>query len=124
MPTKKKTSTTKRKIKAKTTPVSDYIKNVKQTSEDRMLEKIEDYVDKNWAETAQKIAEKRSNRPTRHYKKAELEAMISRVSIENNSSSVRKDNNKWLVYIVYSIIVIAVILFIMKCIIWNTPQIS
>lgn len=124
MPTKKKTSTTKHKIKAKTTPVSDYIKNVKQTSEDRMLEKIEDYVGKNWDETVQRITERKNNRPKKHYKKAELEAMISRISIENDSNSVKKDSNKWLIYLIYIIVIIAILLIFSKFYTWNIPQIQ
>lgn len=125
MPTKKKTSTTKhRKVKTESTKISNITNNIKQTSEDRMLKKIEDYVDRNWNETAQKIAEKKSNRPTKHYKKAELEAMISRISIENDSNSVKKDTNKWLIYLIYFIVIIVILIIFSKFYAWNIPQIQ
>ena len=125
MPTKKKATTTKRrKVKTKSTELSNIINNIKQTSEDRMLEKIEDYVGKNWDETVQRITERKDNRPKKHYKKAELEAMISRISIENDSSSVKKDSNKWLIYLIYIIVIIAILLIFSKFYAWNIPQIQ
>jgi len=125
MSTKKKATTTKRrKVKTESTKISNITNNIKQTSEDRMLKKIEDYVDKNRNETAQKIAEKKSKRPTKHYKKAELEAMISRISIENDSSSVKKDSNKWLIYLIYIIVIITILLIFSKFYAWNIPQIQ
>lgn len=125
MPAKKKATTTKhRRVKTKSKELSNIINNIKETSEDKMLKKIEDYVDKNWNETAQKIAEKKSKRPTKHYKKTELEAMISRISIENDSSSVKKDSNKWLIYLIYIIVIIAILLIFSKFYAWNIPQIQ
>jgi len=125
MPAKKKATTTKHlRVKTKSKELSNIINNIKETSEDKMLKKIEDYVDKNWNETAQKIAEKKSKRPTNHYKKAELEAMISRISIENDSSSVKKDSNKWLIYLIYIIVIITILLIFSKFYAWNIPQIQ
>jgi hypothetical protein len=42
-------------------------KNIKLAKEDRMLEKIEKYVDKNREKTSQEIAERKSKRPAKQY---------------------------------------------------------
>jgi hypothetical protein len=50
--------------------------------------------------------------------------MISRISIENDSSSVKKDSNKWLIYLIYIIVIIAILLIFSKFYAWNIPQIQ
>ena len=95
MPTKKKSNTSKNsKVKIETTKPSDTQKTKKLSRKEKMHEKVENYVYKNRDKTSQKIIEKKSKRPTENYKEADLEAMISRISLENNPESVKKDNSK------------------------------
>ena len=59
--------------------------NIKQKKEDRMLEKVERYVDKNREKTSQEMMERKSKRPTKQYQEGELEVMISRISSKSES---------------------------------------
>ncbi len=95
MPAKKSTSTTKKsKINIDDSKLSN-ISNTKNLSrKDRMHEKVENYVYKNRDKTSQKIIEKKSKRPEKDYQKSDLETMISRIRLENNPKSIKKDSHK------------------------------
>jgi hypothetical protein len=60
-------------------------KNIKLRKEDRMLEKVERYVDKNREKTSQEMMERKSKRPAKQYQEGELEVMISRISSKSES---------------------------------------
>jgi phosphoenolpyruvate-protein kinase (PTS system EI component) len=53
--------------------------NIKLAKEDKMLEKVEEYVDKNREKTSQEMLERKSKRPVNKYQEADLEVMISRI---------------------------------------------
>jgi len=58
-------------------------KDIKLKNEDKMLQKVERYVDKNREKTSQEIMERKSKRPNVKYNAADLEVMISRVSAQS-----------------------------------------
>ena len=118
MPTKNKNSN------AKIEPTKASESNKRLTRKDKMHEKVENYVYKNRDKTSQKIIEKKSKRPARKYQEADVEAMISRISIENSSVKTDKQSSKWLIYLIYIIIIIVALLFVMKNFWWIMPQIS
>ncbi len=43
-------------------------KNIKSANEDKILEKVEKYVDKNWEKTSQEMMERKRIRPANNYK--------------------------------------------------------
>ena len=95
-----------------------------KTKDDRMLEKVEKYVDKNREKTSQEMIERKSKIPTKKYQEWDLEVMISRVSIESKPKEKTKEISKWILYIIYAIIFIITMIFIVKYFfIWNIPQI-
>lgn len=108
-------TTTKKKVD----PDLSYMK------EDRILEKIEKYVDKNREETSQRISERKDKRNNTKLKKADLEVMISRISNESKPREKAKEISKWVLYIIYIIIFIVILIFLVKSFFtWKTPQIS
>lgn len=94
-----------------------------KTKDDRMLEKVEKYVDKNREKTSQEMIERKSKRPTKKYQEWDLDVLISRVSIESKPNVKTKKTSKLVLYIIYTIIIIAILIFIAKFFFaWNTPQ--
>ena len=79
-----------------------------------MLEKVEKYVNKNREKTSQEIMEKKSKRPITKYNAADLEVMISRVSVESKPKEKVQQTSKWILYIIYTIIIIAILIFAIK----------
>ena len=89
-----------------------------------MLEKVEKYVDKNREKTSQEILERKRKRPTNNYKEWDLDVLISRVSIESKPNNKTKETSKLILYILYTLIIIAILIFIVKFFfVWNIlPQ--
>lgn len=95
-------------------------KNIKSANEDKILEKVEKYVDKNWEKTSQEMMERKRIRPANNYKEWDLDVLISRVSIESKPNNKTKETSKLILYIIYSLIIIAILIFIVKFFfIWN-----
>ena len=98
-------------------------KNIKLANEDKMLEKVEKYVDKNREKTSQEMIERKKKRPTNNYKEWDLDVLISRVSIESKPKEITKEISKWILYIIYTIILITILIFTVKFFLaWNIPQ--
>ena len=94
------------------------------TEEERMLEKVEKYVDKNWDETSKDMAERKSKRPAVNYQNADIEVMISRISEESKDKEPNK-SSKMFVYLIYIVIILVIIIFWIKYFwMYNVPQIS
>ena len=100
-------------------------KNIKLKKEDRMLEKVEKYVDKNREKTSQDMIERKSKRPIREYQEWDLEVMISRISVESKPKKDTRKISKGILYIIYLIIIIIILILMVKYFFaWNMPQIS
>lgn len=112
----KKTETNKwSKIRNKTIN-----ENSSYTKDDKILRKVEKYVDKNREKTSQEILEKKKLRPERKYQEADLEVMISRINNESRTKGKSKEASKRILYIMYAIIVVVIIIFILKYLsLWN-----
>lgn len=94
-----------------------------KTKDDRMLEKVEKYVDKNREKTSQEMIERKSKRPTKKYQEWDLDVLISRVSIESKPKENVKETSKIILYIIYAAIIITILIFIAKFFFaWNIPQ--
>ena len=94
-----------------------------KTKDDRMLEKVEKYVDKNREKTSQEMIERKSKRPTKKYQEWDLDVLISRVSIESKPKENVKETSKIILYIIYAVIIITILIFIAKFYFaWNMPQ--
>lgn len=120
--TKKKTT---KKTTNKTVSKIQLLWNVTKARKDRMLEKVERYVDKNREKTSKEISERKSKRPAKNYQEWDLELLITRVSVESKPKDKTKETSKRILYIIYAIIIITVFIFIVKYFfIWNMPQIS
>ena len=102
---------------------SNLEKNIKIANEDRMLEKVEKYVDKNREKTSQGILERKNKRGNEKYQKWDLELLISRVNVESKPSIKTKEISKLILYIIYALIIIAILIFFVKFFFaWNMPQ--
>lgn len=99
-------------------------KDIKSANEDKMLEKVEKYVDKNREKTSQEILERKRKRPANNYKEWDLDVLISRVSIESKPNNKTKETSKLILYILYTLIIITILIFIVKFFfVWNIlPQ--
>ena len=98
-------------------------KNIKLANEDKMLEKVEKYVDKNREKTSQEMMERKKKRSDNKYKEWDLDVLISRVSIESKPKDKTKKTSKLILYIIYTIIIITILIFFVKFFFaWNTPQ--
>jgi len=98
-------------------------KSIKLANEDKMLKKVEKYVDKNREKTSQEIMERKSKRPIKKFQEWDLDVLISRVSIESKPKDRTKKTSKLILYIIYTIIIIAILTFIIKFLFtWNMPQ--
>ncbi len=99
--------------------------SIKIANEDRVLKKVEKYVNKNREKTSKEIAERKSKRPIKQYQEWDLEVMISRISAESKPTKETKEISKKLLYIIYTAIFIIILIFLMKYFfIWSSPQIS
>lgn len=99
--------------------------NLSYAKEDKMLEKVEKYVNKNRETTSKEMIERRGKRPKKEYQKWDLEVMISRISSESKPKEKAKEISKIAVYLIYTIIFIAIIIFIIKYFfVWVASQIS
>ena len=100
-------------------------KNIKLKKEERMLNKVEKYVDKTREKTSQEMIERKRKRPIKNYQEWDLEVMISRVSVESKPKEKTKEISKRIVNIIYIIILLVIIIFTVKYFfVWNVPQIS
>ena len=98
-------------------------KSIKLANEDKMLKKVEKYVDKNREKTSQEIMERKSKRPTKNFQEWDLDVLISRVSIESKPKDKTKKTSKLILYIIYTIIIITILIFFVKFFFaWNMPQ--
>jgi len=98
--------------------------DIKLAKEDKILEKVERYVDKNREKTSQEMIERKSKRPVVKYKESDIEVMITRISTQSQPKEDRKETSKQIIYTIYAIIIIAAIFFIMKYFsMLNIPQI-
>ena len=119
----KSTSSTKKKISTKTANQTTNKKISLKTKDDKMLERVEKYVDKNREKTSQEILERKRKRPANNYKEWDLDVLISRVSIESKPKENTKEISKWILYIIYTIILIIILIFTVKFFLaWNIPQ--
>ena len=89
-------------------------KNIKLANEDKMLEKVEKYVDKNREKTSQEMVERKRKRPAKKFQEWDLELLISRVSIENSTADKNKTRNKWILYIIYIMIIIILLILMIN----------
>lgn len=93
--------------------------------EDKILKKVEKYVDKNREKTSQEILERKSRRPDKKYQEADIEVMISRINNESKPKEKVKEFSKWILLIIYTLIIAVILIFIIKYFFpWNIPQIS
>ena len=98
-------------------------KSIKLANEDKMLKKVEKYVDKNREKTSQEIMERKSKRPIKKFQEWDLDVLISRVSIESKPKDKTKKTSKLILYIIYTIIIITILIFFVKFFFaWNMPQ--
>ena len=98
-------------------------KSIKLANEDKILKKVEKYVDKNREKTSQEIMERKSKRPTKKFQEWDLDVLISRVSIESKPKDKTKKTSKLILYIIYTIIIITILIFFVKFFFaWNMPQ--
>jgi hypothetical protein len=111
---KKNTKNIEKKEKSGLQKVINLQKNLKLAKEDRMLEKVERYVDKNREKTSQEMMERKSKRPVVNYQEADLEVMISRISAESRPTEKTKETSKWVLYIIYTVIFLVIIIFAVK----------
>ena len=101
------------------------ILDLSHIEDDKTLKKVEKYVNQNREKTSKEIADRKSIRPVRKYDEAELEVMISRISNESQPKNLKKRNTKKILYILYAIIMVAIIIFCIKYFfMWNVSQIS
>ena len=121
---RKKNETTKI-IKSESKKIPDLSKSIKSANEDKMLEKVEKYVDKNREKTSQEMIERKNKRPAQNFKEWDLEVMISRIDAESKPKEKVKETSKWILYLIYTIIIIAIIAYWIKYFFnSNMPQIS
>ena len=99
--------------------------DIKSRKDDKMLEKVEKYVDKNREKTSQEMIERKNKRPVRKYQEWNLEVMISRISVESKPNENAKKSSKIILYVIYGIIIAIILVFVLKFFFaWNLPQIS
>lgn len=110
---RKKNETTKI-IKSESKKIPDLSKSIKSANEDKMLEKVEKYVDKNREKTSQEMIERKNKRPAQNFKEWDLEVMISRIDAESKPKEKDKETSKWILYLIYTIIILAIIVFWVK----------
>ena len=93
-------------------------------NDDKILKKVEKYVDTKREQTSKEIIEKKSKRPATKYQEADLEVMISRISNDSQPKNLKNKSSKKVLYVIYIIIMIAIVTFCIKFFMWNLSQIS
>jgi hypothetical protein len=71
------------------------------------------------------MIERKNKRPAQNFKEWDLEVMISRIDAESKPKEKVKETSKWILYLIYTTIIIAIIAFWIKYFFnSNMPQIS
>jgi hypothetical protein len=71
------------------------------------------------------MIERKNKRPAQNFQEWDLEVMISRIDSESKSKEKVKKTSKWILYLIYTIIILAIIVFWIKYFFnSNMPQIS
>lgn len=123
-PTKSTTKNTLKKI-IKKNIIKNNNSDLSYIEDDKILKKVEKYVDENRAKTSKEILERKNKRPAQKYQNADLEVMISRISNESKPKEKTKEVSKRILYLIYIIIIIVILIFMIKYFfIWNIPQLS
>ena len=123
--TKSSVKTTKVTSKSKTAAKSKTVKktvvknkilepDLSYLEGDKILKKVERYVDKNREKTSQEILERKSNRWNKKFQEADLEVMISRIDAESKPDEKTKEISKRSLYIIYIIVFMAIMIFMIK----------
>lgn len=81
---------------------------------DKVLEKVEKMVEKNWEITEKDIRKRKSERKNDDYKNVSLDVMISRISEESKKHKNDTTFAKNFLYFVYFLIIVAIFIFLAK----------
>jgi hypothetical protein len=81
---------------------------------DKILKKVEKYVESKREQTSKEIVERKSKRQATIYQEGDLEVMISRISSESQPKNLKKKNYKKIIYVIYAIIILAFVIFCVK----------
>lgn len=106
---KKQKSTSKKKVIP-----SNSVKDI-EIKWDRVLEKVEKMVEKDWEATEKDIIKRKSERNPDDYKDVNLDVMMSRISEQSRKQTKNSTfNTKNLLYFIYLLIIILIIIFSAK----------
>ena len=83
-------------------------------NDDKILKKVEKYVESKREQTSKEIVERKSKRPATNYQEGDLEVMISRINNESQPKNLKKKNYKKIIYAIYTIIMVAIVVSCIK----------
>lgn len=89
-------------------------KNRRLTKDEKILKKVENYVDQKREQTSTEIMERKSKRPTTKYQKGDLEVMISRISEDSKPKESTKKTSKLIMWIIYAFIIFVILMMCAK----------
>ena len=82
--------------------------------DDKILKKVEKYVDKNREKTSQEIIERKKNKSSQNYQNADLEVMISRIDAESKPKVKTREISRRIANILYIVIIFTVLIFVVR----------
>ena len=110
----KKSDSKQKKVPVKSSFSLNSVKDI-EIKWDKVLEKVEKMVEKNWDMTEKDIRKRKSERKPDDFKDINLDVMVSRISEDSKKKS---ESNvlftKNLLYFIYFLIIIAIVIFSAK----------
>lgn len=102
-----------KKVSCKKKIVSSNLRNDVDIKWDKILEKVEKMVEKNWKNTEENIRKRKSERDPDDYKNVNLDVMVSRIS---EQSKVRKNVSlvKNILYFMYFLVIVVILILVAK----------
>lgn len=109
----KKSDLKQKNVSGKNSKLSNPVKDI-EIKWDKVLEKVEKLVEKNWEATENDIRKRKSERKPDDYKDVNLDVMLSRISEQSKAKKTGSNFAKNFLYFLYFLIIIAILIFVAK----------
>ena len=109
----KKSDLKQKKVSSKSSNSSNLVKDI-EIKWDKVLEKVERLVEKDWEMTEKNIIQRKRERKPDDYKDVNLDVMLSRISEQSKAKKSCSSFMKNFLYFLYFLIIVVIFVFVAK----------
>lgn len=109
----KKSDLKQKNVSSKSSKLSNPVKDI-EIKWDKVLEKVEKMVEKNWETTENDIRKRKSKRKPDDYKDVNLDVMLTRISEQSKAMKSASNFAGKFLYFLYFLIIIVILIFVAK----------